>query len=802
MNDFKFAFRQLLKNRGFTAVAVLTLALGIGANTAIFSFVSTILLRPLPFQDSERLVMVYESHPVNGWLRNWVAAPMLAEWRKQSTVFEGLGARTSGSSSILTGQGPPETLPASRLSANVLALVGVKPLLGRDFLPEEEIVGQHHVVLLSYELWQRRFGGNPKVVGQSVTLDSEPKTIIGIMPPRTHFPERDTHVWLPLAFQSWELQARHAHNFLVYGKLKPGISLEQANAEMKLMAERLAAADEQNKGWGAVVHPLHRIVVEDVERMLLVLLGSVALVLLIACANIANLWLARSTARAHEFAIRAALGAGRGRLIRQLLTESLLLFVVGGLGGVLLAAGGLETLMRFSPPDLPRIWEGIRLDGPTLIFTAIVTLGTAVFFGLAPAWQASNPAPARVLTESSRGTAGVRRGRLRGGLVISEVALSVILLIGAGLMIRSFSKLLTQKTGFNPEQVVTMNFNLPRRKYSGPGQSQQFFDRWLASVRALPGVQAAGGALGLPLGGWGSNQILEVVGAPTPAPGEPVSAGYSQVSPGYFAAMNIPLLQGRDFDERDTTNTTPVLIVDETFVRKFKLGTNVLGRRIKNSDTDRDQVSEIIGVVQDVKRDNLAKPPTGEMYRSYKQVCWGQMTLAIRTPRETAELTRAVRAALDQLDKDLPIENVRTLTELVASSVAQRKLSAQLLSGFAVAALLLAGIGLYGVLAYTVTQRTREIGIRAALGAQRRDVLRLVVGQGMRLALAGLVLGLAGAFVLTRSLQHLLFETEPTDPLTFVTVPLLLVIVAVLACVLPARRAAGVNPMEALRCEG
>jgi putative ABC transport system permease protein len=800
MNDLKFAFRQLLKNPGFTAVAVLTLALGIGANTAIFSFVNAILLRPLPYKDADRLVLVYENYRANGWLRNAVAAPLLEVWRKQTTVFEGLGARVYSSISLsLTGLGSPETLTGTRVSANVFGLLRVKPTRGRDFLPEEETFGKHHVVLFSHEFWQRRFGGDTNIIGRSITLNSEPKTVIGIMPPRTHFPQGDTQVWLPLAFEPWELQYRHAHNYLVLGKLKPGVSVAQANAEMSLIAERMAGADAENKGWGVEVHGLHEAMVGDVQRVLLVLLGAVGLVLLIGCPNIANLLLTRSTARVREFAIRAALGAGRGQLIRQLLAESLLLCAVGGLGGWLLATAGLAGLIRLSPPDLPRVWEGIHLDGTTLVFTASLTLMTGLLFGLVPALQASNTALARELTETARSTVGIRRGRLRSSLVVVEVALSVILLIGAGLMIRSFDRLLTQDFGFNPEQVVTMNINLPNKKYPDQSDSQRLFDQLLVRVRELPGVKASGGVFGLPLSGSIEGQDLELVGAPPLKPGELLTADYAQVSPAYFAAMNIPLLHGRDFTESDTTDTPLVLIVNETFIRQFGLGTNVLGRRLKITDSSGE--SEIIGVVNDVKGRDLATPPNGAMYRSYKQVCRGPMTLVIRTQRDPSDVTSAVRAELDQLDKDLPIENVRTMTQLVESSVAQRKLSVRLLGGFAGVALLLAAIGLYGVLAYTVTQRTREIGIRTALGAQRPDVIGLVVRQGMKLAGLGILIGLAGAFVLTNFIRSLLFGVAPTDPLTFAVIPVLLATVALLACWLPARRAANVDPMEALRYE-
>ncbi|MCI0540829.1 MAG: ABC transporter permease [Verrucomicrobiales bacterium] len=644
MNDLKYAFRQLLKNPGFTAVAVLTLALGIGANTAIFSFVNAILLRPLPFKEPERLVMVFENHLGNGWRKTEVDPTMVGEWRRQSTVFEGLAARGRGSF-ILTGQGQPESLVGSRFSANIFPLLGITPVLDRDFLPEEETYGKHQVVLLSNELWQRRFGGDSSVIGQSILLDAEPHTVIGVMPPRTFFPERNTQLWVPLAFSPNRLTQRHSHSYLVYGRLKPGVTLEQANAEMSLISQRLEEASAENKGWGAEVHLLHEITVGGSRRVLLVLLGAVGLVLLIGCGNIANLLLARSVSRMREFAIRAALGAGRGQMIRQLLTEGLLLAALGGLGGTFFfffSSLALEALVQFSPPDMPRVWEGIQIDGRALGFTALATALTGLLFGLLPALQFSNLALARDLNESSRGTsASLLRQRLRGGLVVSEVALSVMLLIGAGLMIRSFSRLLAQPLGFRPEHVVRMNLILPDKKYPEQGDRARFFDDVLARVQVLPGVQSAALVMGLPLSGDQDGLAVWIPEAPPPAPGEAVSAGYAQVSPGYFRTMNIPLLQGRDFSEQDRTNTIPVLVVDETFVKKFKLGTNVLGRRIRIGDSV--EHGEIIGVVTDIKRTSISDLARGEMYRTYKQLSWGGMTLVVRTERDPEEITRAAK---------------------------------------------------------------------------------------------------------------------------------------------------------------
>lgn len=798
MNKLKLAARQLLKKPGFTVVAVLTLAIGIGATTAIFSFVNAILLRPLPYKDPEGLVMVFENQLTNGWTKMTVGAPVLNEWRERSTTFEGLAGRGS-SSFILTGNGQPEDIQGSLLSANSFSLIGLKPFLGRDFLPEDEVFGNHRVVLLSYELWQRRFGGDRSLIGRNITLNAEPYLVIGVMPPRMVFPGPRFKLWTPLAFSPTQLAQRHAHNYFIYGRLKSGVTLQQARADMDVVAAGMAEADARNRGFGAEVHLLHDIVVGDSRRILLLFLGAVGFVLLIVCANITNLFLVRSAARNREFAIRAALGAGRKAMISQLLTESLLLAVVGGLVGIFVAWFGIQVFLRASPSNLPRLSEGVPLDPMVLGFTTLITVITGLLFGLLPSLQASNLSLVRDFNETSRGNSVGRRQSFRAILVVSQVAVSLALLICAGLMIRSFGRLVSQNLGYNPEHLISYGVTLPTVRYPNHGDRTRFFEEFLARVRSVPGVESAAWVLGLPLGGQNSILSVSVLDEQPSVAGEAESAGYSQVSSGYFGAVGIPVLKGRDFSERDRTNSLPVAIVNATFVRNFKLGTNVLGRRIAIGDGT--ESAEIVGLVRDIKRLDMAEEPRGEMYRPYKQMCWGSMSLVVKTQRQPADLTRAIRAELDRIDKDQPLENVRTMTQLVSASVADRRLSMQLMAGFAVTALLLASLGLYGVLAYNVSQRAQEIGIRMALGAQQRNVLALILSQGLKMVAGGLAVGLMLALAMTRVMRALLYEVKPTDPLTYGAVMVILAIVSILACWFPAKRAAKVDPMNTLRSE-
>ena len=799
MNDLRFAFRQLQKNPGFTVVAVLILALGIGANTAIFSFVYTILLKPLPYANPDRLVQFFESNIRNGWHKNAIGAPVIAEWRKQTTDFEGIAARGDGSF-LLTGRGAPVVLSGAQISANTFSLLGVKPFLGRDFLPEEETYGKHFVVLLGYEYWRKRFGQDPNILGQSLSLNGESYQVIGVMPPRMQYPDPELELWTPLAFSPDQLSQRHNHSFSAFGRLKPNVTLTAARAQMDLIATRMEAADEQNKGWGIEVYPMLEIQVEDSRQLLFVLLGSVGLVLLICCANIANLLLARAAARGREFAVRAALGAAPRHILRQLLAESVALAMLGGTAGVLLAQAGLGVLLRISPPNLPRISEGVRVDGWSLVFTIAISLLAGLLFGLAPAWQMARQTVARDLNDAARGSSsGPHRRRLNSTFVVGQVALALTLLIGAGLMIRSFGRLLSQNLGYRTENLVNLPFDLPRKTYPSLAAKTAFFGQLRDRVAAIPGVSSAALVYGLPLGSEDSQLTVEVVGAPPPRPGESVTAGYAQISPGYFSTLEIPVLQGRDFTTQDRTNTAPVLIVDQSFARNFRLGANPVGQFVNIGDGA--QKAEIVGLVGDVKHQDLAKPPRGEMYRPFLQNCWGYMNLVVRTRRSPQDLSRAVRTELDHLDKDLPVEKVRTLTFLVNSALQQRRLAVELVSAFGGTALLLTAIGLYGVLAYNVTQRSREMGIRMALGARRWDVLSLVIGYGIRLTVPGVAIGLVAALALTRVMGSLLYEVKPSDPITYVGVSALLIVVAFLACWLPALRATRVDPIQSLRYE-
>jgi len=802
--DLRFGVRMLLKQPGFTLIAILTLALGIGANTAIFSVVNAVLLRALPYPEPGRLVRFWESNPGRDWLEFGASAPNFADWRKQQSVYEQLAAYEFNTFNF-TGSGEPERVAAVSVTANFFSVLGVAPAHGRNFLPEEEQSGRNRVAILSDGLWQRRFGADPNLIGHQIQLNGESYTVVGVMPPRFQLTQ-GTELWAPLTLDP-AVQPRRAdrsiRNLSVIGRLKPGVGLAQAQAAIDTIARQLEQQyPASNAGWGVRMSTFYDwLVPEQIRRSMLVLFAAVGFVLLIACANVANLLLARASARQREMAIRAALGASRWRVIRQLLSESLLLSTLGGLVGLLLAFWCTNLIKASTSLDIPRLDE-TRLDVKALGFTFLIALITGLIFGLAPAWQASRLALNETLKEGGRSGGGSQRQRLRGALVIAEVALALVLLIGAGLMIRSFAHLQNVPLGFTPENVLTMRLTLPAAKYGQGAPRVNFFDQLLQRLHGVPGVIDASAVTELPLAGGGT--WAEEVQLEGRAPdGTPRSAGVNAVLPRYFHTMGIPLLAGRDFTEQDRgafwLGETPLTwIVNETFARRYWPNENPLGKRFRIGD-NRNPFGTVIGVAGDVRSLSLEQEARPAFYVSHGHYSLPALTVVVRTSAPPEALTAALRAQVYALDPDLPVYNLRPLEQVVANAAGQPRFHTLLLGLFSAAAALLAAIGIYGVMTYTVTQRTHEIGIRLALGAQARDVRALVAGQGLKLALTGVALGLAAAFALTRLMKSLLYAVSPTDPLTFGVIALLLLSVALLACWLPARRATKVDPMIALR---
>jgi putative ABC transport system permease protein len=800
--DLRYGLRMLLKNPGFTIVAVVALALGIGANTAIFSVVNTVLLRPLPYQDQDRLVMVWEDNSKQGFPRDTPAAANYVDWRDQNHVFENMAAIVEISFN-LTGAGDPARIDGRRVSANLFSLLGVEPQLGRAFRPEEDQPGANHVVIISHALWQQRFGSDPAIIGKAINLNGESFTVVGMMPGNFQFPTRADQVWIPVAFDAKEAAERGNHYLEVIARLKRGITLRQAQTEMSTIASRLEQQyPGTNAGIGAVVVPLHEQIVGDIKPALLILLGAVAFVLLIACANVANLLLARAAVRQKEIALRLALGARRSRVIRQFLTESVLLSVFGGAVGLLLSFEGLHVLARFIPENISHGQE-IAIDGKVLIFTMLVSLLTGLVFGLAPATQTANVNLNDTLKEGRDSAAGSRGNRIRGLLVTCEVAVSFVLLIGAGLLINSFMRLRSVDPGFRPENILTMKIVLPEARYPNRATRATFYTELLRRVEALPGAKSAAVATSLPLTDTGNSIGLSIEGRVDPGPDRVPIAITRVVSPGYFGTMGILLLQGRVFTERDRAEFKGVVIITETTARRLWPGEDPIGKRIAGWSTEpaRKWV-EIVGVVKDVRQFGLALDPKLQIYLPYDQAgFFAPRALIVRTEVEPLSLAGTVRKTVWEIDKDQPVSDISSMEEVVSESVARQRFSMLLLGVFAGLALLLAVVGIYGVMSYSVAQRTREIGIRMALGAQRSDVLKMTVVQGLPFVCAGVVIGLAAAFVLTRVMSSLLFGVSPTDPLTFIAISLMLMLVAVLASYIPAFRATKIDPMFALRCE-
>lgn len=815
--DLRYGARMLFKNPGITFVVILALALGIGANTAIFSVVDAVLLRPLPYPESDRLVLLNETSKAMDEIS--VSYPNFTDWRNQNHVFENIGVYNR-SSYNLTGVGDAERIVTGQVSADLFAALRANPAMGRLFTNDEDKPGGTPVVLLSHPLWQRRFAGQANILNQQLMLNNKSYTVIGIMPEGFQFPTR-VEMWVPVGQLSGEAswQSRGNHPGL-YGvaRLKPGVTFAQAKAEMDTIGANLEKQyQDSNAGNGIGLHPLLEVFVGDVRRPLWVLFAAVAFVLLIACANIANLLLARAQSRQKEMAIRSAMGAGRWRIARQLLTESVLLALIGGTLGMLVAQWGIKLILYISPDALPRSKE-IGLDWRVLAFTIGLSFVTGLLFGLVPALQAGVVDVHETLKETGRGTSG--KHWLRSSLVVVEVATTLVLLVGAGLMIRSFYRLQKVNPGFSYDHLTSFTVALPQKKYAESEQREQFYNRLLENLRGLPGVEATAAASGLPLGnnGWQTSFVID--GRPRPPRDQTPLMEACLVTPDYFKAMNIPVKSGRVFDSHDDRSwiaskdlskldddekfIAPLnsIVIDEEFARRYWPGEEAVGKRIAMGSEKDPRFLTVLGVVGRVKMEGLGTDSKRvQGYFPFAQIPSGGMTVILKAAGDPNQLIAAVRQQVKAIDPDQPIYSVRTMDDIRSESVAPERLNLTLLSIFAGLALVLAVVGIYGVMSYTVTQRTHEIGIRMAIGAQPRDVFRMVIGQGMMLAFVGVVCGLIGAFGLTRLMASMLFGVEPTDPVTFAAIAVLLTGVALVACYVPGRRATKVDPVVSLRYE-
>ena len=819
LRDIRFALRTLCKSPGFAVVAILTLALGIGANTAIFTIVDAVLLRPLPFQNPSRLVMLWEGLPEIGYPKIEASAPDLVLYEREQKSFDSVGAFQNKDFDISGGSGDPERITAARVSASTFPMLGVSPLIGRTYTREED-ESRARVVVLSYGLWRRRYAGDRTILGQTIDLDREPYTVLGVMPRSFVFPVRGpegsdqpSEVWVPMAFTPEELTDWGMYfNNNVLGRLKPGLTIAQAQAEANIIAGHLMQAYPAallkafpNARVRIQITPFHGEVIGPVQTLVLVLMAAVALVLLIACANVATLLLSRAASRSREIAIRTALGASRGRLVRQMLTESLALALVGGVLGVLIALWGANSLLSLAPSSI-RLPQGVSLGGSVLAFVAAVCCITTVVFGAAPAFQISGTSPQDALQEGGRsGSPGRARRRLQGIFVTAEFALALVLLVGAGLLVRSFGKLLQTDPGFRPSGVLTMSVPLPSSAYAKASQIRQFYQQALERISALPGVESDGASNDLPLNGTVTDAV-EVEGNTGSTPATRVS----WVLGDYFRTMGIPVLRGRAFTPEDRAGTQLVAVISGSAAKAMWPGRDPIGKRFRGAGQR--NLLTVVGIVGDVSDSALDTKPLPHVYTPYLQVADAQMedrimnvarsmNTAVRTAGNPVALTSAVTGQIHALDPDLAIAQIRTMDQDMEVSVARPKFNTFLLGIFSLAALFLAAIGIYGVLAYAIAQQTREIGIRVALGAQPRDVLRLVLRQGMRLALPGVAMGLLAAFGLTRLMSSLLYGISASDPFTFAAVGVILLAVALLACYIPARRAMRLDSMVALRYE-
>jgi predicted permease len=799
LRDLRHGARLFRQRPGFTAVVVLTLALGIGANAILFSLVNSVLLNPLPYADPGRLVFVAQHR--EGETYNGASYDDYKDFRDRARSFAQLAAVSPQWTFTLTNVSEPQRLRGLYASANLFPALGVSPARGRAYTPEEDRAGAGRVVVISHELWQRQFGGDASVLGKSLALDGEPHTIVGVMPAGFRF-FAESDLWVPLAQNPVVNRGRGVRLLSIFGRLGDGVAREQAEAEIVSVAAQLEGEyAATNKGFSARVVPLHEHVTGGARPALLVLLGAVGLVLLIACANVANLTLARAASRRREFAVRAALGAGRLALTRQVLTESLLLGAAGGATGLLLAVWGVDLLLAVGPENIPRRAE-IGIDSRVVLFTLAVSLLTGALFGLAPALRASRAQLGEALKSGARAGDGPRAARLRSSLVVAEVALSIMLVAGAGLLVRSFVRLLEVDPGFRPDNLVSLAVILPQSSYPQPEQRAQFYRRLEERLKALPGVESVGAVTRLPLGPAGNiTSTLAVEGRPA-AEGARPEVDFRRASPDYFRTMGVPLVAGRFFAEEDADESRPTAIVNEAFARKYWPGESALGKRVRlGPNSDAAPWITVVGVVGNVRHTGLDSEPRPEVYRHLLTSPPTGPVVVVRTTADPSALVPTLGAAVRELDRGIPAATAQTMREIIARSVAERRFLMLLLAAFAGAALVLASVGIYGVVSNTVAQRTHEIGVRMALGATRRDVLRLVIRQGMTPAVLGLALGLAGALALTRVMRGLLFGVGARDPATLAASALLLAAVALAACYLPARRATKVDPMVALRYE-
>jgi putative ABC transport system permease protein len=807
LQDIRYAIRMCVRTPGFTAIAVLALALGIGANTAIFTIVNAVLLERLPFREPDRIVSLWEEGAHRPGKNNSVGPANFIRWRERSSSFDAMAAMVDLRAN-LTGRGDPEEIVAQTVEAPFFPILGVSPLVGRTFTDAENRDPQVAVVILAYDFWQRRFGGDRAIVGQTIQLNGRPQTVVGVMPQgfRLFVKEfslagKPADLWRPYVLSA---DARDAGGRFMQAiaQLKPGVSVARAQTELSAIAAALATEfPARNAGWGARVLPLHAQLSSEYRTALLVLSGAVAFVLLIACANVANLLLARGAARQREIAIRSALGAARSRVVRQLLTESFVLALLGGALGLLVAQWGVEVLLAISPVDL-NTTSPVSLSYPVLLFTATASLLTAIVCGLAPAFEGSRTEVQETLKDGARqvGT-GVRHRRLRQTFVVAEIALAVVLLVGAGLMLRSFGSLQRVNPGYSTSNILTMRLQLPNTKYRDDDQRIRFFREAISRIREVPGVQSAGAISYLPLSGLGAGTGFTIEGQPAPPPGRDYVVDVSVCDNGYFKAMNMPLKGGRFFSERETAEKSNVVIVSESLARTYFPRGDALGKRLVIQMTRPNVPTEIIGIVGDVKFTDFAAEPHPTTYWPHPQLAYSGMTFTVRTAEEPLSTAPSVERAIRSLDKDQPVAEVRTMNQWVARSLAQARFNSMLLTIFANLALALATIGIYGVMSYAVSQRTSEIGVRLALGATMGDVLAMIVLDGLRLAVFGLALGVLLALGLSRTIAALLYQTTGTDPVTFAAVIGVLGAAALLASYLPARRASRIPPVEALRAQ-